>query len=191
MKSFSKDEKPIDIEDLNKIKCLNKSTNLELKSEKNVHLIQEQTEWYVPKDIKTLNELLVQFASTPYRLVAGNTSTGIYKSDGPYKVFIDLKSIEELYMIEKYDSLVKIGAQVTLTSLINAFNEFSSTSGFEYLNKLSHHLGKIANRGVRNTATWSGNLCMKNFHREFPSDVFICLETANAQLTVISPGLII
>lgn len=191
MKSFARDEKPIDIEDLNKIKCLNKSTNLELKSDKNVHLIQDQTEWYAPKDIKTLNELLIKFASTPYRLVAGNTSTGIYKSDGPYQVFIDLKSIEELYNIENYDSLIKIGAQVTLTSLISAFNEFSSFSGFEYLNRLSHHLSKIANRGVRNTATWSGNLCMKNFHQEFPSDVFICLETANTQLTVISPGLII
>lgn len=189
MKSFAKDEKPIDIEDLNRIKCLNKSKSC-LRSHKNVHLIQDQAEWFVPKDMKTLNDLLNQFSSTPYRLVSGNTSIGIYKSDGPFQIYIDLKSIEELYMIEKYDSLVKIGSQVTLTSLINAFEEFSSSSGFEYLHTLAHHLKKIANRGVRNTASWSGNLCMKNFHKEFPSDVFICLETANAQLTVTTPSTI-
>ncbi|RNA44115.1 xanthine dehydrogenase-like isoform X1, partial [Brachionus plicatilis] len=187
MKSFAKDEKPIDIEDLNRIKCLNKSKSC-LRSDKNVHLIRDQAEWFVPKDMKTLNDLLSQFSSTSYRLVSGNTSVGIYKSDGPFQVYIDLKSIEELYMIEKYDSLVKIGSQVTLTSLINAFEEFSSSSGFEYLHTLAHHLKKIANRGVRNTASWSGNLCMKNFHKEFPSDVFICLETANAQLTVTTPS---
>lgn len=189
MKSFAKDEKPIDIEDLNKIRCLNKSNSCS-KSNKNVHLIQGQTEWYVPKDMKTLNELLIQFSSIPYKLVGGNTGTGIYKSDGPYQVYIDLKSIEELYMIEKYDALVKIGAEVTLTSLIKAFEEFSSSTGFEYLHTLSRHLRKIANRGIRNTGTWSGNLCMKNLHREFPSDVFICLETAGAKLTITTTGYI-
>lgn len=187
MKSFSSNEKPIDIEDLYKIKCLNKADCT--KANKNIHLIQDDTQWFTPKDMKTLNALLAQYSSTPYRLVSGNTALGVYKNDGPYQIYIDLKSIEELYKIENYPALVKIRSQVTLNNVIRAFDDFSSSSGFEYLKILSNHLSKVANRGVRNTATWSGNLCIKNQHLEFPSDVFICLETVNTVLTLTSPGI--
>lgn len=185
MKSFALDERPIDIEDLNKIKCLSKCSKLD----KNIHLINQDEQWFTPKDMNSLYSLLSQYSTMPYRLVSGNTGTGVFKNDGPYKIYIDLKSIEELYSVQKYPSLLKIGSQVTLDGLISIFDQYSSAPGYEYLAFLSKHISKIANRGVRHVATWSGNLCMKNQHPEFPSDVFVCLETVNSVLTVVKSSI--
>ncbi|CAF0756244.1 unnamed protein product [Brachionus calyciflorus] len=183
MKSFATDEVPIEIEELNKLKCLNKS-NMCSKSTKNIHLIKENEQWFTPKDMDSLNVLLSQYGSMAYRLVSGNTGIGVYKNDGPYQIYIDLKSIEELYEIKIYPELIEIGSQVTLSNLINTFKECSSSPGYGYLKVLAHHLSKIANRGVRNTATWGGNLCMKNNHKDFASDIFVCFETVGAILTL-------
>ena len=82
--------------------------------------------------------------------------------------------------------LLNIGSQVTLKKLIDIFNTTSSQAGFEYLSELSNHVSKIANVPVRNLGTWAGNLVLKHNHPEFPSDVFLCLETVGAALQLIS-----
>lgn len=189
MKSFSIDEKPIDIEELTKLKCLNNNNEHKCqKSSKPIHLIQEEEQWFTPRDIKTLLSLLKEYYSSSYKLLSGNTGTGVFKNDGPFQIKIDIKQIEELYRVDKSPVLLKIGSQMTLNSLIDILTDYSINSGFEYLAEISHHLSKIANTGVRNVATWSGNLAMKHYHQDFPSDVFVCFETANARITLIDPG---
>ena len=93
----------------------------------------------------------------------------------------------ELYQLVKKTASITIGASIQLKNLIDIMNDCALTSGFEYLSEISHHISKIANVGIRNAASWSGNLVMKYNHQEFPSDVFICLETIGATITVVGP----
>lgn len=192
MKSFASDEKPIDIEELYKLKCLNDRTkdcsSNKLDKSRSVHVIREDgTEWYIPKDLNTLLTLLDDNSSKPYRIISGNTSIGVYKNPGPYSVYLDVKNIPDLYTIQLINNTLSINSRVTLKTMIDAFNSYSTTTpGFEYLSVLATHIGKIANVSVRNAASWSGNLMMKHDHLDFPSDVFICLETVNASITLIT-----
>lgn len=43
-----------------------------------------------------------------------------------------------------------IGANVTLSEIIDILNKASETVGFEYCKRLATHVGKIANVAVRN-----------------------------------------
>lgn len=186
MKSFAVDEKPIDIEELVKLKCLNQPKILS-NNKKKIHIINDDLEWYTPKTLDELFKILTEYKGTKYRIVSGNTSVGVYKNDGPYNVYINVKEIAELHEITRGPNRLIVGSQVTLKQLIDLFNDFSSVSGFEYLTELSNHISKIANVGVRNVATWSGNLVLKHSHNEFPSDVFICFETVGALITLVGP----
>jgi xanthine dehydrogenase/oxidase len=107
MKSFAIDERPIDIEELATIKCLNdeskscshkskcssarKSCNGTCSSHvgKRVHIVKETNEWYSPKNMNDLIELLSEYKTARIRLVGGNTAIGVFKREGPYEVFID------------------------------------------------------------------------------------------------------
>lgn len=186
MKSFAADEKPIDIEELNKLKCINRGMCQSGHSFKKIHLIQDNTEWFVPNDMDTLYSLLKQYSS--YKLLSGNTGVGVFKNEDPVQVIIDIKNIQELYAINKSANALTIGSQITLNNLIDILNQNSTSQGFEYLSEIAHHIRKIANTGVRNTGTWAGNLVMKHNHIEFPSDVFICFETVGSLVTLIGPG---
>ena len=42
---------------------------------------------------------------------------------------------------------------------------------------VSQHLSLIASVGIRNQGTLAGNLMLKHAHNDFPSDVFLSLET--------------
>ena len=164
MKTFASDQKPIDIEELAKIKCLNdaKPLNCSTKSkcssknnccnkitcaqdaEKKVHIIRDSNEWYSPKTMDDLYNLLTQYKTNDYRLVGGNTGVGVYKFDGPFSVYIDFKNIPDLFMVTKTANELIIGAAITLTKLIEILNSYSSQAGFEYLKVVSFHISKIA-----------------------------------------------
>ncbi|CAG7667370.1 unnamed protein product, partial [Allacma fusca] len=49
----------------------------------------------------TLFEALIRFRANglEYRIVAGNTGTGVYKNDGPYKAFVQISGIQQLQKI--------------------------------------------------------------------------------------------
>jgi xanthine dehydrogenase/oxidase len=90
MKSFALNKNPIDIEELNKLRCLNDNENVCSGKSKTrtIHMIQpnDSSEWFTPSDMDSLYKLLVQYQQQPYKLVSGNTGTGVYKNDGPYQV---------------------------------------------------------------------------------------------------------
>lgn len=192
MKSFSVDEKPIDIEELTKLPCC-KSTNQNCKSKplstKRLHLIKEdnQNEWITPKTLDDLYSILDQNRSKKYRFVGGNTGVGVFKNDGKFDVFIDIKNTADLYKVDKTDDQLTFGSALTIASLIDLMKTYASSAGFEYLSTIAFHLVKIANVAVRNSSTWAGNLALKHRHQDFPSDIFISFVSVNAQLTIIGP----
>ena len=58
------------------------------------------------------------------------------------------------------------------------------TTDNEVWRGVAHHMRQIASYGVRNQGSLAGNLMMKHYHNDFPSDVFLSLETAGAQLEI-------
>jgi hypothetical protein len=96
MGSFAQDQKPIDIEELNKLVCLNNNKlhtrsnieNIRNESEdkRDVHIIldskiknEQEVEWYAPRDLSTMLSLLDQYSNVKCRFVSGNTGIGVYK----------------------------------------------------------------------------------------------------------------
>ncbi|KAK9891879.1 hypothetical protein WA026_017364 [Henosepilachna vigintioctopunctata] len=75
---------------------------------------------------------------------------------------------------------------MSLTSTMKLFYEISETKkGFAYMKTMADHIDLIANVPVRNTGTLAGNLMMKHLHHEFPSDIFLILETFAAKLVIV------
>ena len=186
MKSFAVDEKPIDIEDLNKLKCIDNNVKVCLGNKKKIHIIRDSAdEWFAPKTLEDLYNLLSEYKDQNYRIVSGNTSTGVFKNEGPFDLQINIQSIPDLYVFQNFDDSILIGSAISLNKLIEIFTTTASIlPGFEYLSTIANHLSKVANVSVRNLASWSGNLLMKYNHRDFPSDVYTCLETIGAILYV-------
>lgn len=80
---------------------------------------------------------------------------------------------------------MEIGANVTLTELMRILsNAARENSHFAYCTELVKHIDLIANVPVRNTGTIAGNLMVKNQHKEFPSDLYLILETVGARVTI-------
>ena len=188
MKSFAIDEKPIDIEESYKVKCLDGNKSCLSKSNKKIHIIKENNEWFTPKTLDDLYDLLNEYKTMNYRIVVGNTSTGVFKNDGPFDVQINIQSIPDLYVSENVNNTIYVGSAISLNKLTEIFN-LASTSipNYEYLSVIVSHLKKVANVSVRNIGSWAGNLLMKYNHNDFPSDVFTCFETIGAVLYVNSP----
>lgn len=72
---------------------------------------------------------------------------------------------------------------------METFQKYSSETGFKYLRHLAHHIDLIASVPIRNTGTIAGNLMIKHVHNDFPSDLFLILETAGTQIHILdAPG---
>ncbi|ODN02750.1 putative aldehyde oxidase 1 [Orchesella cincta] len=113
----------------------------------------------------TLEHALNAASTAPYRFVAGNTSTGIFKDEGPYATFIDITKIPELKKTNVDENHILLGAGTTLTEMIRIVN------------------GGLKHSGFRN-GTIGGNLMIKHAHNDFPSDVFVILETLGATIQI-------
>ncbi|CAL8096692.1 unnamed protein product [Orchesella dallaii] len=145
-------------------------------------------EWVTAKTVE--NALLTAHQcisnGVEYRFVAGNTSTGIFKNEGPYKTFIDINGIPDLKKTNVDKNGIVLGGGTTLTETINLLRESSKVPGFEYGKRVATHLERVANVSVRNNGTIAGNLMIKHGHKDFPSDVFVILETLGATITIAS-----
>ncbi|XP_063928230.1 uncharacterized protein LOC135141244 [Zophobas morio] len=198
-KSLCKDANPEllgqypDIEDLvvcQREKCEWECVEQSDKSDKvpTYTLFEDTSKWIKVHTLKDLLKTMQSYTKLTYRLVAGNTAQGVYQAyANPVDLYIDVTSIPELTLYEfKGDSLV-LGANITLSNTIEVFQNIAKTyPNFSYLNQMADHIDLIANVPVRNRATLAGNLMIKHDHNEFPSDVFLLLETVGALLTVVS-----
>ena len=77
-----------------------------------------------------------------------------------------------------------LGANVSITDAIAFFKKAGETN--PVWTAVGQHLHLIASVGIRNQGTLAGNLMMKNAHNDFPSDVFISLETVGATLEIVN-----
>ena len=136
--------------------------------------------WFMPTSLDDLVSILDQIGTENYRLVLGNTGRGIYDSDKDYEAYVSLKGVGELFQIT-HDPLT-LGAGVSLNQAIEALDQASVSTGFHYAKTLANHLKKVAHPSVRNVGSLGGNLMLKHQHPDFPSDVFLLLETAGCAM---------
>lgn len=99
-------------------------------------------------------------------------------------MFIDINGIEELRKHTVNEDSIVIGANVNLTETMDILTKVSAMPGFEYCHHLMKHMDLIANVPVRNAGTIAGNLSIKHANAEFPSDMFIILESVGATLAI-------
>lgn len=203
-------DKLVDIEEANKAKCPKTGNICKGKCEsskeenesscKNKHKdhndadpIEEELEftdggiqWYRPLTLVGVKNALKKIGSDEkYCIVVGNTGQGVYKEDGPYTTYISTNGVKALYNITIGEPLV-LGANVTLSRAIEVFQHVANTyPNYRYLDTIVRHWKLVANVSVRNTGSWAGNLMLKHKHPEFPSDIFLTLLAADAQLTLI------
>jgi len=138
--------------------------------------------WYTPAGVKELLAILQGLGTeVKYRIVSGNTGTGVFKYDGPYTVYININQIAELHETSVAGNECVLGANVKITDAINLLKDTDN----EVWQGVAKHLKLIASYGIRNQGSLAGNLMMKHAHNDFPSDVFLSLETAGAVAEVI------
>lgn len=141
-------------------------------------------EWYKVYSVSDVFKIFEKIGSKPYMLIGGNTAHGVYRRSDNLQIFIDVTSIGELRS-HKLESNLIIGANVTLNEFMSILSDASSKNpSFNYCSELMHHIDLIANVPVRNTGTIAGNLSIKHEHNDFPSDLYLILETVGATMRI-------
>ncbi|XP_053608547.1 uncharacterized protein LOC128674181 isoform X2 [Plodia interpunctella] len=141
--------------------------------------------WYTVPTIFDIFRVLHIAGDDSYMLVSGNTAKGAYPIDEYPRVLIDVSNVAELkgYIV---DQNLIIGAGNTLSELLDIFQIKSQEESFTYLQQFYDHLQLVAHIAVRNMGSIAGNLMIKHKHKEFPSDIFLLLQTVGAQLTLLN-----
>uniref|UniRef100_A0A1Y9H2G4 FAD-binding PCMH-type domain-containing protein n=1 Tax=Anopheles dirus TaxID=7168 RepID=A0A1Y9H2G4_9DIPT len=187
-----------DIEDLTKTcpktgspcagKCPSAAERIERKRPVKL-LFEDEKQWHRVTQVDDIFAIFEQIGSKPYMLVAGNTAHGVYRRSPTLQVFIDINAVEDLHTNSSDANGLVVGANVSLTE----FMQLLDTAAIKYPNlayckQLEKHIDLIANVPVRSAGTIAGNLSIKNQHHEFPSDMYLILETVGAKLTIVEAG---
>ncbi|XP_005094236.3 indole-3-acetaldehyde oxidase, partial [Aplysia californica] len=207
MKSFGSDAtspgaKCIDIEDLNMKLCPKTGdvckreggTGCASSSKADTHLKGHAptpltidlrgSKWYRPLCLADLGWILRQHEAQSTRMVFGNTGAGIYKHEGPFEIYIDLRAVKELHKVEESDTSILFGAGTTITKFKDYLQTVQQKPGFHYSSRVVRHLKVVANVLVRNAGSMAGNLMIKHKHPDFPSDLFTILTAIDAQVDI-------
>lgn len=146
---------------------------------------EEDREWYKVFTIEDIFSVFEKIGEKPYMLVAGNTAHGVYRRSPDIQVFIDIASVQDLKTHKITQGTLELGGNVTLTEAMEIFTKVAKKNkNFEYLREVVKHMDLIANIPVRNNGTLAGNLMIKNANKEFPSDLFLILETLSAKIVI-------
>ncbi|GAB0086119.1 Aldehyde oxidase/xanthine dehydrogenase [Sergentomyia squamirostris] len=191
-KSFAADAPPglhnvcKDIEDLTLTTCPKSGKVCAGRCQKPIHLgASEGATWTKVYNLENLMTVLAAATSGKYRLVAGNTATGVYRMPHDIQTFIDISSVTELRSYSIGDS-ISLGGNVTITEWMSILQQAANEkSGFMYCFRVRDHLFRMATVPVNNVGTIAGNLMIKHDHNEFYSDPFLLLETIGATITIV------
>ncbi|XP_059612740.1 uncharacterized protein LOC132259204 [Phlebotomus argentipes] len=147
--------------------------------------LENGREWFRVTSVEHVLKIFEKSHNRPYMLVAGNTGHGVFRRREDLEIFIDVSGVEEMRIMTLGDTL-EVGAAVTLSEFMGFLSEASEAKReFSYCRQLVRHLDLVAHPAVRNLATIGGNLSLKHQHPEFPSDIFLLLETVGAFLTIV------
>ncbi|XP_049839222.1 uncharacterized protein LOC126284382 [Schistocerca gregaria] len=150
-----------------------------------LHLETQHAEWFKVGHIDDIFHVLGTKSDKKYMLVAGNTAHGVYRRKPDIEIFIDVSDVVELKKFT-IDSEITIGGNMTLTEIMELFYDVSkSDKNFSYTKMLADHIDLVANVSVRNAGTVAGNLSIKHMYQEFPSDIFLILEAADARINIV------
>uniref|UniRef100_S4RAN6 FAD-binding PCMH-type domain-containing protein n=1 Tax=Petromyzon marinus TaxID=7757 RepID=S4RAN6_PETMA len=148
-----------------------------------VHLFAAaDVKWFRPTSLTELLVAVEQLSGQSVKLVRGDTGKGVYKTDGPFQAYVDVKGVAELFAVSLEATGLRVGSSVSLNKLIGSLREHADQS--ESFAATAEHLSKVANQSVRNAGGWAGNLMMKHAHRDFVSDVFVVLEAAGTKIRI-------
>ncbi|KAJ8299303.1 hypothetical protein KUTeg_023363 [Tegillarca granosa] len=142
--------------------------------------------WHKPTTVDELFKILNQEKGKKVRITFGNSGSGVFKQLDPknYDVLIDIRGIKVLYGID-FDSTIVLGAALSINQLRDITFRGRTEPGFtDTFTQMYNMLSKVANQGIRNMASWGGNLMLKHQFPDFASDIYVVLEAANAKLQI-------
>ena len=154
--------------------------------------------WYRPTTLELAQELKERHwrGTNDPKLVAGNTSIGIYKADvDDPRVLIDIAGIEELRHIGVSDdgAALEVGGAVTYTELRDALAQLRTErpgADLVGLDALDALVARIAGTQVRDEATVGGAVSLLWQHaagaKPFPSDLYTALVGLDATVALAS-----
>ncbi|KAI8796511.1 xanthine dehydrogenase, partial [Biomphalaria glabrata] len=198
MKSFATDSTTpgsqcLDIEDLSKHLCPKTGEVCQGKqsgescSSRDLNPFEinlQESLWQRPSSLEQLGQIFLTNKTKKLHLLFGNTSTGIFKDEGPFNIYIDLHAIKDFYQYQETPSSVIFGANTTLTKLKEYMKELQTKPGYGFCARVVRHLKVLASVLVRNAGCIAGNLMIKKTHPEFPSDLFTILECLGAAIGI-------
>ncbi|XP_059174496.1 uncharacterized protein LOC131954765 [Physella acuta] len=200
MKSFATDStipgaKCVDIEDLDRRLCPKTGESCLPAGQKNcpgpsrvcastprrLAVDLEHCRWYRPVSLVELGKILQQHKTQRVRLVFGNTAAGIFTLKHPFQVYIDLRAVRELYLYKETDSSVTFGGGTTFTVWRERLRLLEQKPGYHYCSGILRHLKVFASVLA---GCLAGNLMIKYYRPDFPSDLFTILEALGAKVKV-------
>ncbi|XP_066997187.2 xanthine dehydrogenase [Anabrus simplex] len=170
----------------NSVQCNGIDNVLDTSSDPSIYRQLQGAEWYTLSTIEEVLDILKNIGDEPYMLVAGNTAQGVYRRTVEPKHFININEVKELKTHSIGSNLV-LGGNMSLTETMELFYKISveQPDKYGYTSVLADHIDLIANVPVRNTGTIAGNLSIKHQYHEFPSDMFLMLETVGATINIV------
>jgi xanthine dehydrogenase/oxidase len=150
--------------------------------------------WLRANTLEELLEMKQKYSSQGVKVVAGNTSVGIYKNQAA-EVFLDISNLPELRVLELNEqAMCLVGAGVTLQELLEFTGSkeaiLADPNSGVGLRALHRQLRNVANVEVRSVASIGGNIAMtrvaEHSDAPFPSDVDTALTALSAEVIVAS-----
>lgn len=185
------DAVPTDIEEMDKVKKIpcarlpcGVACQAKLQAALTLQVVSNDpsaVQWLTVTSLPDLFTALATYAGRKIQLVVGNTAAGVFKGNTP-DVYLNIAGIPDLLISGMVNGQLTVGAAVSIASLIELLEANGSVSASFAV--LARHLGKIANKPVRNMACWAGNLMLTHDNPNFPSDIFTIMAAAGAQVKV-------